>query len=85
MSKKVLKWLIADIIIAVAVTFLVIWLGNAASNIVDNETARTVIFYVKTALWIVIDLIVLFWFLLYWWSDRKWTNIKNKFKKTKEK
>ena len=81
MSKKVFKWLIADAIFAAIVTLLIIWLGNVISARFDNETAKTVIFYVKTAVWIVIDFIVLFYFLLYWWSDRTWTNIKNQFKK----
>ena len=81
MSKKVFKWLIADAIFAAIVTLVIIWLGNVISARIDDETAKAAIFVVKTAAWVVVDLIVLFYFLLYWWSDRTWTNIKNQFKK----
>ena len=81
MSKKVFHWLIVDIVFAAIVTLVIIWLGNVISTRIDDETIKDVIFVVKTAIWIIVDLIVLFYFLLYWWSDRKWTNIKNQFKK----
>ena len=81
MSKKVFHWLIADAIFAVAVTFVIVWLGNVISARIDDGTAKAAIFVVKTAAWVVVDLIVLFYFLLYWWSDRTWTRVKRKFRR----
>lgn len=79
MSKKVFHWLIADTVFAAAVTLIIIWLGNAVSAEVDNETARTAIFAVKTTIWVIFDFIMLLFFLLYWWSDRVWTRVKKRF------
>ena len=80
MSKKVFRWLIADTVFAVAVTLLILFLGNAASDAIDNETAKTGIFVAKIVLCVIVDLVILFWFLLYWWSDRTWTKVKKKCK-----
>lgn len=81
MSEKVIKWLIADSIFAVALTVLIIFIGRAVACNIENEPLRSVIFYVRTAAWIIADLTILFWFLLYWWSDREWTKIKSRFRR----
>lgn len=81
MSKKVFCWLIVNTVFAVIVTESIIFIGNAFSARIDNETIKEVIFYAKTTLWVIIDLIFLFYFMVYWWSDRTWTKVKRKLSK----
>ena len=58
--------------------------GNACYNLardfisarIDNKTVKAVIFIIKTAIWEIVDLIVRFYFQLYWWSDRTWTRVR---------
>jgi hypothetical protein len=81
MSKKVFKWLIADIIFAIIITYGIIFVKKFIAIRFDSMQTQMIIHKSGTVISIIADLIILFWFLLYWWSDRKWTNIKNKFNK----
>ncbi len=83
MSKKVFCWLIVDLIFAGGVTLGCILLGHAIAQHMGNAVAAKGVSVLFTAIYCVVDAITLFYFLLYWWSDRKWTAIKRKFKKLK--
>ena len=80
MSKKVLFYMILDLIgigIALISRYL---LCNTFSSISDPLLQSALILAVNV-IFTVVCLFILFFFLLYWWSDRKWTKIKRKFKK----
>ena len=81
MSKKVIGWLIADTVFAGLVTWGIIAVRDLLASAVQNHFLHLAIMIAGTAAFIIVDGIILFYFLLYWWSDKKWTQIKRKFGK----
>lgn len=81
MSKKIIVFMICDILLAAAVTFFCILIKNGFAVYITNDLVRKAVNVIFSAIYIIIDLCILFWFFLYWWSDVKWTNIKIKFRK----
>ena len=80
MSKKVRFYLILDFI-GIAIAFCIrTLLCNAFADISEQFIQNGITIAVNIVFGIVC-LFIIFFFLLYWWSDRKWTNIKRKFKK----
>ena len=77
MSKKVFKWMIADIIFIGVMTLLFLWIKRSIMFAISNEKIKE---YINVALWIlyaIADFFVLIWFLYYWWCDRKLTQLKS--------
>ena len=80
MSKKVVKYLIADLILMAIVTGIGLWLSHICPSFF-GEYGGFMLRFVISCFWIVFDLVMVFFFLLYWWSDVKWTHIKIKGRK----
>lgn len=80
MSEKVIKHMVVDTIIILVVTALFLLLKHYIGFVSEMwiRNALTVILY---AFYAITDGIVVFFFMFYWWSDVKWTRIKNGFKK----
>lgn len=77
MSKKVIKWLIADLVFIIIFTLLFLLLKNGVVSAITNKAVRS---SANILLWVIyagMDLFVLVWFLIYWWCDRKWTHIRH--------
>lgn len=80
MSKKVLCYMILDII-GIAIAWEVRWfLCELVCNVQEQWLQTGFVVLINIAFFSVCMFIV-FFFLLYWWSDRKWTRIKKKIKK----
>lgn len=80
MSKKVVFYLILDLI-GVGITLFIRWVLCDAMTGVSDPFIKSVIMLTINGISIAVCLFILFFFLLYWWSDKKWANIKQKFKK----
>ena len=81
MSKKVVLWMTVDLVIALLLTGAVIFLKNRLALCFDNTYIQLAIHIAGTVVWVIVDLTILFYFLLYWWSDNTWTRAKKKFRK----
>lgn len=82
MSKKVLFYLALDSI-GIAITAA---LGKYLCKISDAVTTHWVsngINLVINFLCVCVCVFIIFFFLLYWWSDRKWSRIKKRLKNQK--
>ena len=80
MSKKVLFYMGLDLI-GIGITLLVrALLCNTCANITDPMLQSAALFIINIAS-VAVCLFIIFFFLLYWWSDRKWTSIKKRFRK----
>ena len=75
MSPKVRKYLIIDLIVMAIVTGLCLW-GSHLCGSFANEWIVLLLKIVINGIWIVFDLLFVFFFLLYWWSDVEWTKVK---------
>ena len=80
MSKKVRFYMMLDLI-GVGITFLARALLLYTTNMVTVPWLHVGLVIVINIATIAVCLFILFFFLLYWWSDKKWTNIKQRFKK----
>ena len=80
MSKKVRFYMMLDLI-GIGITFLVRALLLGAANIITGPWLQIGLIFVINIATIAVCLFIVFFFLLYWWSDKKWTNIKQRFKK----
>lgn len=81
MSKKVLFYMILDVIgIAIAWTVRC-FLCELACNVQEQWLQTGVVVVINVAFF-TICLFIVFFFLLYWWSDRKWARLKKKIKKS---
>ena len=81
MSKKVLFYLVLDLI-GVAITALIGKYLCEISDAVTNPWVSNGIALAVNFLCACVAIFIIFFFLLYWWSDRNWSKIKNKFKKS---
>lgn len=75
MSKKVKKYLVIDLIVMGIVTVLGLWISGLCGGM-SNEWVGIALKILVNGIWIIFDLIFVFFFFLYWWSDVKWTQIK---------
>lgn len=75
MSKKVRSYLIIDLIVMAIVTMAGLWLSGLCSML-TIKWIEIILKIVINGIWVVFDLIFAFFFLLYWWSDIKWTKTK---------
>ena len=80
MSKKVLFYMVIDSS-AIGITLLIRALLCGAFSGVSEPLLQGVFMIVVNTVCIAICAFIVFFFLLYWWSDKKWTDIKRKFKK----
>ena len=80
MSKKVRFYMILDLV-GVGITFLARALLLGTANMVTVPWLHIGLIIIINIATIAVCLFIVFFFLLYWWSDKKWTNIKAKFKK----
>ena len=82
MSKKVIFYLFLDLI-GVGITLLVrMLLCNAAIGVSDPFIQNVIVLIINVVA-IAICLFVLFFFLLYWWADRKWKSVKKNLRSLK--
>lgn len=84
MSKKVLNYLIIDLIVMSLVTSVGLWLSGLCGSL-SNQWIELVLKVIINGIWIIFDLVFAFFFLLYWWSDIKWTKTKRWARKTFKK
>lgn len=84
MSDKVKRYLILDGIGIAINTFFMIVLCHLCSY-VPYDIVTTILNIIIVTVSVTIDLGIVFFFLLYWWSDIKWTKCKNKAKNLKHK
>lgn len=80
MSKKVRNYLILDLIVMAVVTVVGLWLSGLCGGL-SNRWIELILKVVINGIWIIFDLVFAFFFLLYWWSDVKWTKTKTWAKK----
>ena len=83
MSKKVLFYLVLDLIGVVITLIIRSLLCNAFITIPDLWMQSALNLAVNIASGVVILFIILF-FLLYWWSDRKWESTKKNLQSLKD-
>lgn len=76
MSKKVFKWLIADLIFVGIMTLLFFWIKGGVISVIPNETAKAITNVVLWVIYGIADFVVLIWFLYYWGCERKWEQMK---------
>lgn len=79
MSKKVRFYMILDLA-GIGVIFIFRVLLLSLANMVTFHWIKIGLVIVINVVTIAVCLFVVFFFLLYWWSDKKWTNIKRKFR-----
>ena len=80
MSKKVLFYFILDLFGALLVYLLRMGLCSFIRYISDSWL-RLVLFLTVDVVTIAIWSFILFFFLLYWWSDKQWEKIKRRFRR----
>jgi len=80
MSKKVRFYMLLDLV-GIGITFLVRALLLGVAGMIAVQWLYIGLVIVINIATIAVCLFILFFFLLYWWSDKKWTNIKQRFKK----
>lgn len=79
MSNKVKKWLIADGISVSINTFIAIWLCSICNNI-SYQTLEVIAKIAIIGFFGIINIVILIFFFVYWWSDNAWTACKKSFK-----
>lgn len=82
MSKKVLFYLMLDSVGIALTAFIGKWLcemGDAVTNPWVSNGISLIINFLCAC----VTIFIIFFFLLYWWSDRKWSKIKRWFKNKK--
>ena len=84
MSEKVKHYLFIDGIGIAINTFITIILLNICS-LISYDVIEIIVKTVIIILSVFVDLFILFFFLLYWWSDIKWTQCKQKAKRIRRK
>jgi len=82
MSKKVLFYLVLDSLGIALTTFIGKWLCEMC-DAVTNLWVSNGISLIINFLCACVTIFIIFFFLLYWWSDRKWSKIKRWFKNKK--
>lgn len=82
MSRKVKFYMMLDVI-GVGITLLVRMLLCHFIQLIPEPWVQIGLSIMLNIVSIAICLFIVFFFFLYWWSDRKWTNIKSKFRKRK--
>ena len=75
MSKKVKTALVWDLVVIAVITAIYLLLLHMAGYI-SHDTLNLALKIILSFVYIIADSIVLFFFLLYWWSDIKWTQVK---------
>lgn len=80
MSKKVFFYMVLDLI-GIGITLLIRNFLLGALGVVSISWVQSVLVLIVNLAAIAVCLFIIFFFLLYWWSDRKWTAIKNRFRK----
>lgn len=77
MSKKVIHALIYALVVIILLTGIYLFLlsitGEIQQNILNSglKTILNILYFTANA-------VIVFLFLLYWWSDKKWIEIKRK-------
>ena len=82
MSKKVRFYLILDLV-GIGITLLVRAVLCGKLSGVSEPLLQSGFIIIVNVASVAICVFIVFFFLLYWWSDRKWTALKRKFKKKK--
>ena len=82
MSKKVLFYLVLDSLGIALTIFIGKWLCEMC-DAVTNLWVSNGISLIINFLCACVTIFIIFFFLLYWWSDRKWSKIKRWFKNKK--
>ena len=81
MSKKVRFYMFLDIIgIGLTLFFRFVCINRVLPIITDVRLQKVAVIFSNIGT-IAMCLFIVCCFLLYWWSDRKWTKIKQRFKK----
>lgn len=81
MSKKAQKWFVINIIILIIVNMTSAWLCVGIDTLLIHEVINLLGKGIVIIITTIINIFIVFWFLLYWWSDNTWNNIKRKFKR----
>lgn len=81
MSKKVMFYMILDII-GIAIAWAVRYFLYELVRNVQEQWLRAGFVVLSNIAFFTVCLFIAFFFLLYWWSDRKWTRIKKKLKRS---
>lgn len=68
-------------LIGIGIALLVRGLLCNVLTVISELWLQSILVIVVNIACIAVCLFIIFFFLLYWWSDRKWTNIKRKFRK----
>ena len=79
MSKKVINYALVVITLLTGIYFFLLSITGEIQQNILNSGLKTIL----SIIYFTTDTIVVFLFLLYWWSDRKRTGIKRKFKNIK--
>jgi hypothetical protein len=80
MSKKVRFYLILDLI-GIGIALLIRFLLCRSFAVITELWIQGALCIAVNVICVAVCLFIVFFFLLYWWSDITWTNIKNKVKK----
>ena len=70
-------------LIGIGITFLARFFLLQFDNMVTIPLIQLGLVIIINLITIAICLFIVFFFLLYWWSDKKWTKIQAKFKNRK--
>ena len=84
MSKKVLFYLVLDSFGIALTAFIGKWLCEMSDAVTKPWVSNGISLFINF-LCACVTVFIIFFFLLYWWSDRKWSKIKKRFKSEKLK
>lgn len=84
MSAKVKHYLVIDSVGVAINTFVCLMLCHLC-GMINQSIIEVILKIIVIGLGTIINLSILFFFLLYWWSDIKWTECKRKARNFKKK
>ena len=84
MSEKVKHYLILDSI-GLAINIFVTMLLCYFCSLIEYAIIALILKLIVVFISVCIDIFITFFFLLYWWSDIKWTQCKQNFRRMKRK
>lgn len=82
MNKNVIKALFISIIFISIITIISLWMCTLTMHI-ELLWLSSMIKFIIVWISIVIDMIIGYVFLIYWWSEVEWNNIKRAFRRKK--
>lgn len=83
MSEKVKNYLLIDSV-GIAINVFITMILCYFCSFINYNIIEIIIKSVIIGISVIINLFVIFFFLLYWWSDIKWTECKQKAKRLKK-